>query len=93
MACILYRKGKGTQEFGIECESTTCEVEYLDSLLADGWSVNPPGYVPPATVVEDATDDETDDTPLNPVREAAKAAGIEGWDTKRIGTLQKALEA
>lgn len=90
MTCILYRKGKGTQEFGIECESTTCEVEYLDSLLASGWSVNPPGYVPP--VSDEETDDE-DDAPLNPVREAAKAAGIEGWDTKRIGTLQKLLEA
>lgn len=92
MTCILYRKGKGTQEFGIECESTTCEVEYLDSLLADGWSVNPPGYVPPEVVVEES-DEEEPEAPLNPVREAAKAAGIEGWDTKRIGTLQKALEA
>lgn len=27
------------------------------------------------------------------VRQAAKEAGIEGWDTKRIKTLRKALEA
>lgn len=36
---------------------------------------------------------EEDTSNLNPVRLAAKEAGIEGWDTKRIATLEKALES
>lgn len=60
MACIVYRKGKGTIEHGIECESTTCEVNELHSLLNDGWSQNPPGYVPPEPVpVEEQDLDST----------------------------------
>ena len=34
-----------------------------------------------------------DESNLNPVRLAAKEKGIEGWDTKRIATLEKMLEA
>lgn len=174
MACIVYREGTGTVEHGIECESTTCEVYDLHSMLSDGWSQTPPGYVPPDPVpveeqdldstitprstgdsaegadlqpevdrlagevkalaeevdqlnkilelqseieknqaqtiehlksvlaehgiqyaAEETEEEETEDdlSNLNPVRLAAKEAGIEGWDTKRIGTLQKALEA
>lgn len=88
MACIIYREGKGTIEFGIECESTTCEVEHLDGLLANGWLRDPPGYAAPV-----AEDPENEEETINPVRLAAKEAGIEGWDTKRIGTLEKLLEA
>lgn len=91
MACIVYRKGKGTIEFGIECESATVEIEYLEDMLAAGWSTNPPGYEPPRAEVED--EGAEDEKPLHPVRQAAKDAGIEGWDTKRIGTLESALEA
>lgn len=88
MACVLYREGKGTTEHGIECESTTCEIEHLEGLLCAGWSVNPPGYNP-----QKADDDAETEADINPVRLAAKEAGIEGWDTKRIGTLEKLLEA
>lgn len=60
MACIVYRKGKGTIEHGIECESTTCEVNELHSLLNAGWSQTPPGYVPPEPVpVEEQDLDST----------------------------------
>ncbi|SDA11183.1 hypothetical protein SAMN03159476_00394 [Pseudomonas sp. NFPP05] len=166
MACILYREGTGTIEHGIECESTTCEIEHLHGLLAAGWSQTPPGYEPPEPVVEEevgAGDDDQDDdqdhlfldeierlnglvyerdeevkvlqgtidalhgeidqlkqeasrlsdelaslkvdeheeeeeeegdsSNLDPVRIAAREAGIEGWDTKRITTLKRALEA
>lgn len=95
MTCIVYREGRGTIEFGIECESAACEIEYLEGMLADGWSINPPGYEPPKPEMVEASEDESDDgdAPINPVRLEAKEAGIEGWDTKRIGTLQKLLEA
>lgn len=137
MTCIIYREGKGTIEHGIECESTTCEIEHLEGLLAAGWSQNPPGYEPPEPIMaEEAEDeedsyadleeqvasltaqleimkeideksqaeiarltalldegDEGDSTNLNPVRIAAKEAGVEGWETKRIATLQAALDS
>ncbi|MBV4553064.1 hypothetical protein HU742_018115 [Pseudomonas sp. SWRI102] len=159
MACILYREGRGTVEHGIECESTVCDVHSLDSMLASGWQLNPPGYEPPEPVAmeesevdsgsaeglgnslqpevdrltgeveqlsglleiqgeieknlnatiehlksmltehgidyaaEPDQEAEEDTSNLNPVRLAAKEAGIEGWDTKRIATLEKALES
>lgn len=82
--CIIYREGKGTVEFGIECESTTCEIEHLGGLLNAGWSLDPPGHKAQAQ-------EEAPDEAINPVRQAAKDAGIEGWDTKRIATLEKLL--
>jgi hypothetical protein len=62
MACIVYREGTGTIEHGIECESTTCEIGELHSLLAAGWLPAPPGYVAPDHVseVDDAEDDDAD---------------------------------
>lgn len=96
MSSILYREGHGTIEHGIECESTNCEPDEIDGLLAAGWSINPPGYEPAETPADDVApaDDhgDGDETNLNPVRLAAKEAGIDGWDTKRIGTLEKMLE-
>lgn len=69
MACKLYREGKGTVEHGIECESTTVELQYLDSMLNDGWSANPPGYEPPAPV--DVEDQDGKGTHSDPVAEDA----------------------
>lgn len=94
MACIIYREGKGTVEFGIECESATCEVEHLEGLLNAGWSQNPPGHEPVKPEAASVAGDSKDDDLSSPddVRAAAKAAGIEGWDTKRIATLRAALE-
>ena len=91
MTCILYREGNGTVEHGISCESTACEVEHLDGLIKAGWSVNPPGYTPLKVINE--PDEDDDHEAINPVRIKAREAGIDGWDTKRIGTLEKMLGA
>lgn len=85
MSCIVYREGKGTIEHGIECEAAYIEVDQLDAHLASGWSVNPPGFGAEAEGDEEDSLDET--------RAAAKAAGIDGWDTKRIKTLKAALDS
>lgn len=82
MSCVVYREGKGHFEHGIECEVARVDVEHLEAHLNSGWSVNPPGYV---------TEAADDDDGLDEIRAAAKAAGIEGWDTKRIKTLKAAL--
>ena len=63
MACIVYREGTGTIEHGIECESTTCEVNELHSMLNDGWSGTPPGYVPPEPVPVEEQDLDSTITP------------------------------
>lgn len=81
MSCVVYREGKGYVEHGIECEAAFIEVEQLQAHLDSGWSVNPPGCKP---------DDEDDG--LDETRASAKAAGIDGWDTKRIKTLKAELE-
>lgn len=64
MACIVYREGTGTVEHGIECESTTCEIGELHSLLSAGWLPAPPGYVSPdhASEAEGGGEDEGADT-------------------------------
>ena len=63
MACKVYREGKGDVEFGIECESTTCEIEELGSLLAAGWLQSPPGYVAPEPVSVEEQDLDSTITP------------------------------
>lgn len=96
MASRLYREGKGYVEDGVECESILVEFEYLESQLSAGWSVTPPGVANPhdsKAAEPNAVDPDEAVDPNEGVREAAKAAGIEGWDTKRISTLRKLLEA
>ena len=61
-------------------KNLTQTIDHLKSVLADHG-------------IEYGEEAEEDQSNLNPVRIAAKEAGIEGWDTKRIGTLQKAMEA
>lgn len=58
----------------------------VERLIGDGYSFTDPT----AEVVEVEPTEETKES-NNPVRDAAKEAGIEGWDTKRIKTLEAEL--
>lgn len=82
MASRLYREGKGWVENGVECDSILVEIDQLEAMLSAGWSVDVPGA---KSEEFEKTDEE--------IRQAAKEAGIDGWDTKRISTLRKLLEA
>ncbi len=62
-------------------QSEAIDVSFLDNYLQGGWSVTQD--TAEAVVEEDLNNDE--------IREAAKEADIEGWDTKRINTLKKEL--
>lgn len=62
-------------------EEIRVEYDQFEAMLSAGWSATLPGEEQEKA---ELADDE--------VREAAKEAGIEGWDTKRIATLRKALE-
>jgi len=86
MASYLYRAGAGHIVDGIECEVVLVEYDQYEAHLSAGWSPNLPG-----AKVLDADGDGT--VEADEVRAAAKAAGIEGLDTKRIKTLRAALEA
>ena len=87
MAIQLYRAGDTHEVRGILCEVGNFEPHELDVLLAQGWAKDPKdiGGVPeePKAEIEPDT--------LNPVRLQAKEAGIEGWENKRIKTLEAEL--
>lgn len=89
MAIQLYRAGDTHEVRGIACEVANFESHELDRLLAEGWAKDPReiGGVP-----EDPDTEAVPDT-INPVRIQAKEAGIEGWENKRIKTLEAELAA
>lgn len=64
------------------------EIEDLRQQLAAKTDANKPEE---ESEDEDDPEEEDDVSDINPVRLKAKDAGIEGWDTKRIGTLEKML--
>jgi len=67
-----------------DLESLADENIHLTGLLNQA-----PEEEPPAS--DGSAEDDGDESNLSPVRIAARDAGIEGWDTKRIGTLENLL--
>ncbi len=78
MASILYREVNG------KLEELYVEYDQYESYISAGWSPEKPGEKK-AELKKELSDDD--------VRAAAKEAGIDGWDTRRIATLRKALES
>ena len=74
-------------------QSELIEAEHLPAQLSAGWSVTR------ETTAEETESVSIDDlsalSPQKPndIRMKAKEAGIEGWETKRIGTLEGLLYA
>lgn len=84
MAIQLYREGDTHTVRGILCELKNFDASELDYQLKQGWLTSP----------EDIGEKEdNDEDALNPVRIEAREKGIEGWDTKRIKTLEGLLSA
>lgn len=79
MASILYRLVDG------KTEEVYVEYNQYESHISAGWSPDEPGAKKEEPKKEQSEDEK--------VRAAAKEAGIEGWDTKRIATLRKALDS
>jgi len=92
MAIQLYKTGTTHTVRGIECEVCNFSPRELDLRLSQGWVKDPSelGESAPPEVVEETSQD-TDEN-INPVRLKAKEAGIDGWDKKRIKTLEAELE-
>ena len=87
MATWLYRKSESG-----DVESVLIDAKYVPDHLTAGFVPCKSGVA----AVEAPTEEEADTNnsgklSTDEVREAAKTAGIKGWDTKRIKTLKSEL--
>jgi len=100
MAIQLYRAGNTHTVNGIECELQNFDIKSLQPMLDSGWYATPEETQDADGQNEEAQDDAQapekeageEEKVLNPVRALARDKGIEGWDTKRIQTLQDLLD-
>ncbi len=104
MAIQLYKKGTTHTVGGIECEVCNFNPSELESKLKEGWVTSPGELSNDAQNEEIERNDEENaqeetgeneekdaEKTLNPVRIAARDAGIDGWEIKRIKTLEALL--
>ncbi len=86
MAIQLYRPGTTHEVNGVKCEIGNFDISSMQGLIDIGWFT---------TTDFNAQDEEPEletEEDINPVRVDAREAGIEGWETKRIKTLQAELD-
>jgi len=96
MAIQVYKPGNTHTVRGVECEALNINIGSLSHYLENGYYKKEGEWL---EAVEDEV--ETEDEPqvdepvenkrAEGVREKAKAAGIEGFDKKRIKTLESEL--
>lgn len=84
----LYRKGDTHTVRGIKCELCNFSNGELEYQLNEGWLKSPEDIDNNEEASEEGETQE-----LHPVRIQARDAEIEGWETKRIKTLQADLDA
>ena len=88
MATKLYREGTTHCVNGITCEVRLFDRgNPLDFIGIDGWCAIPEDINKDNKTDDDKWSGYTSDE----IRELAKEAGIDGWDTKRIHTLTEVL--
>jgi len=104
MAAQLYREGNSHTVRGIECEVQNFPIGQLNEALDAGWLKSPEdigndaqneitqGDDEKAPEEESKGEKEEGEKLLNPIRQAAKEAGIDGWEIKRIKTLEGLLD-
>lgn len=90
MAIQLYRAGTTHIVRGIECEVCNFDSSQMQHQLEQGW-VKAPEFIDEITeeVAEETTEEATE---IHPVRIQARDAGIDGWENKRIKTLESELD-
>lgn len=91
MAIQLYREGSTHTVRGVDCEIGNFQPIEMEAMLKEGWVKDPSeiGVEAPKKPVKE--EKGKDDTSIDPVRLAAKKAGIENWESKRIKTLEAEL--
>ncbi len=93
MAIQLYKAGDTHTVRGIECEVCNFDLAELDLRLSEGWVKDTSELEVTGASSEGNQDAEApEEININPVRLKAKEAGIEGWQNKRIKTLEAELE-
>lgn len=94
MAVQVYKQAETAEEKratslirGVECVFKNITVAEISHYLEMGYSLTAGDWL------ETEVDEPESEATLNPIREEAKAAGIEGYETKRIKTLTGELDA
>lgn len=88
----LYKEGNTHTVRGVPCELCNFHIEDMESALKDGWYRKPGEWLKEAkSETQEEQKEMPKSDPNHPVRQAAKEADIDGWDSKRISTLEKEL--
>jgi len=90
MAIQLYKAGDTHEVRGIKCEVRNFTNQEYGYWLENGWYLDPKDI--PLESVEEAKEEVEEEKELHPVRLAAKDAGIDGYEKKRIKTLEGELD-
>jgi len=90
MTIALFKKGNSVNVKGIDCDVCRCSFGEMEDKLKEGWVKDPKEL---ESVDETEATEKKEEVPkqIDPIRQKAKDAGIEGWDKKRIKTLEAEL--
>lgn len=90
MAVILYREGNETEVSGVKCISKRFDPFQYHQAIKDGWVVDP-SELYRAPTFEEADTNNSGKLSVEEIRQAAKEAGIDGWEKGRISRLKREL--
>jgi len=85
----LYRKGTQHKFQGIMVDAINVPDDEVEAYKADGWGN--PWDILKADKIDEADTNESGKLSTDEIRQAAKDAGIDGWEKKRIKTLKAEL--
>lgn len=86
---LLYKEGKSKIIRGVECDFVRVLIRDIDSYLSKGYKKSVTELYKPT--FEEVDTNQSGALSTDEIRAAAKKAGIEKWDTKRVKTLKKEL--
>jgi len=92
MAIQLYRPGNTHIVRGVECELKNFHAHEQTDQINAGWYQSPGEWDIEQTKSDQEEVKYAKSNPNHPTRVAAKEAGIDGWDTKRLSTLEALLD-
>lgn len=90
MACVLYKCGDEVEVRGVRCIAGRFDPSQVKRRKDEGW-VSDPAALYQIPTEEEADTNDTGALSNKEVRAAAQVAGIEDWETARIGRLKKEL--
>ena len=94
MTIALYKSGDTHTVRGIKCEIIRCEFLQMEDRLKEGYVKDPSELESTeevTEVIEPVEEIKEVEKTYDPIRLKSKDAGIDGWETKRIKTLEGLL--